>query len=69
MKMTKQGAIPVVKEYVWIGKCRNCGSEYEAKREDLCSDMRGHGIGLYAVCELCEVYVIFEMIPLDEMQS
>lgn len=60
MKMIKKGVVPITKEYVWVGKCKNCGSEYEAKREELRSDMRGHGIGFYAVCELCEVFVIFK---------
>jgi hypothetical protein len=65
MKMTKQGAIPAIKEDVWVGKCNYCNSEYEAKLSDLnCESGRSMFVEHFATCELCKEKVYFKKLEM-----
>ena len=66
--MTKKGVIPAIPEYVWIGRCNNCGSEYEATKEELHTESLGCGMRYCAVCELCEELAVFNKEELLNQQ-
>jgi hypothetical protein len=70
MRMTKQGAVPVVKEDVWVGKCDYCKSEYEAKLSELnCESGRNMVADCTATCEVCNRRVYFKKLVKRGMQS